>query len=195
MSDNKRPKLLLADNNDSFTYNIVDCLRSVDGWDLEVIPSTRLEAGDLIRYEKIILSPGPGVPDDFPAMAMAIQHCAASNKALLGICLGHQAVGLFFGGALQQLPRPVHGQQKKINVDNNSALFKQLPPAVEVGLYHSWAISAESVPACLRITGSTNDGQVMAVQHISLPIYSVQFHPESFLTTYGKRILENFLHA
>lgn len=188
-------KGLLLDNNDSFTYNIVDLLRSIPGWHFEVLKSEALAVDVLLKNDKLIISPGPGLPQDFPGIATCIEHAIGTRKPLLGICLGHQALCQFFGAKLSRLGHPVHGQQKQIAILSSAALFRGLPPAIQVGLYHSWQIDAGSLPDCLAATGTSIDGKLMAVQHRSLPFHGVQFHPESFLTTHGKQIIQNFLDA
>lgn len=187
--------ILLLDNNDSFTYNIVDLLRTIQGWHFDVVKSGALTVDALFEYKKIILSPGPGLPQDFPAIATCIQHAIDTGKGLLGICLGHQALCRFFGGKLSRLAHPVHGQQKQITINSGTTLFRGLPASIQVGLYHSWQIDADSLPDCFDNTGSTINGQLMAVQHKAFPFHGVQFHPESFLTLQGKQIIQNFLDA
>jgi anthranilate synthase/aminodeoxychorismate synthase-like glutamine amidotransferase len=186
---------LLLDNNDSFTYNIVELLRSMKGWHFNVIKSEAIKDDMLFGYDKFIISPGPGLPTDFPAIATFIQHAIDQRKGLLGICLGQQAICHYFGASLTRLEHPVHGQQKTISIDNSTTLFNGLPSTIQVGLYHSWLVDRKSLPESFRITGTTADGQLMAVQHEKYPLYAVQFHPESFLTTQGKQIIQHFLDA
>lgn len=186
-------KLLLIDNNDSFTYNIVDMLRKIDYINLDIVASQKLYIESLFNYEKIIISPGPAKPKNYPALEKTIAYCINNSTPLLGICLGHQAICCFFGGKLIQLKEVVHGRQKTVYLNNNSLIYNGLPPKIEVGLYHSWAIEVETLPNCLEITGTLANACLMSVEHKIHPIYGLQFHPESFLTTYGLQILKNFL--
>ena len=186
-------KLLLIDNNDSFTYNIVDMFRKVNGVNLDIIISQKLSVESLYKYEKIIISPGPAKPKNYPILEKVIAYCLNSSTPLLGICLGHQAICCFFGGQLIQLKEVVHGRQKTVYLNNDSLIYSSFPSEIEVGLYHSWAIEAETLPSCLKITGTLANRCLMSIQHKTHPIYGLQFHPESFLTTYGLQIIKNFL--
>lgn len=192
---NMKMRLLLIDNNDSFTYNIVDILRTIKGCHFDVVKSSLLLTDIFHLYDKIIISPGPGKPSEFPAIEKTIEHSIRTGKSLLGICLGHQAVCEYFGGELVRLKEAVHGQKKTIAIDNTSPIFKNLPAEIEAGLYHSWAVNYSSLPSCLRITGKTYDEGLMSVQHVDFDIHGLQFHPESFITDYGKQMIENFLKA
>lgn len=186
-------KVLIIDNNDSFTYNIVDILRNIETTDCKVLPSNELEISALSAFDHIIISPGPMKPIDFPILRDVISYCSKNNKPLLGICLGHQAICEYFGGELVQLKHVVHGQKKQIEIDNSSPIYRNLPPKIEVGLYHSWTVNPKTLNSCLKTTGMTADQSLMSVQHYSANIFGTQFHPESFLTVNGKQIMENFL--
>lgn len=186
-------RLLLLDNNDSFTFNIVDLLRSFDDLDFDVIKSEAVQVEMLRQYDKFIISPGPGKPSDFPMINETIKYCINNEKDLLGICLGHQAICEFFGGELFRLESVVHGQKKKIEIDTSSLIYNDMPKEVEVGLYHSWAVNGNNLPECLMPTGFSTDKTLMSIQHRNLHIFGVQFHPESFLTTCGNKILQNFI--
>jgi anthranilate synthase/aminodeoxychorismate synthase-like glutamine amidotransferase len=190
-----KTRLLLADNHDSFTYNIVDILRRFDFAETSVILSRELNPEAIEDFDHIIISPGPMTPCEFPILKELITYSLENKKPLLGICLGHQAIFEFFGGKLLRLINVVHGQQKRIHIDVRSQLFKKLPPEIDAGLYHSWLADSQSVPDCLKIIGSTSDFQIMAIEHLQFPIFGIQFHPESFLTPLGKQILENFTEA
>lgn len=186
--------VLLVDNNDSFTYNIVELLRSTGaGLQVDVVRSDALPPDPLAGYQRVLLSPGPGTPSDFPAMATVIGRCLSRNIPLLGICLGHQAICEFFGGRLVRLDEPRHGWQVPIRINPSASLYTGLPDRIDVGLYHSWAVDAASLPPSLELTGKADDQVLMSVQHHTHPLYGVQFHPESFLSTQGKQILENFI--
>jgi anthranilate synthase/aminodeoxychorismate synthase-like glutamine amidotransferase len=185
--------VLLIDNQDSFTYNIVNILRNIEAAGFLVKSSDKLDINDLDHFSHIIISPGPMKPADFPVLRDVISHCFQNNKPLLGICLGHQAICEFFGGELVQLENVVHGQKKQIQIDNNTPVFKNLPPEIEAGLYHSWVIRHQALPECLKITGMSAGQCLMSVKHQGKNIFGLQFHPESFMTSCGKQIFENFL--
>lgn len=185
-------KAALIDNNDSFTYNIVELIRDIPGSRLDVIPYEELEMNELRNYENIILSPGPGLPDEFPVLQDVLDRYH-SDKSILGICLGHEAIAKFFGAELAHLPAVVHGQPKLINVINESALYRNMPPKFNAGLYHSWVIDKNKLPDELEITGLSDEGNIMSFQHKTLNLFGVQFHPESIITEFGKVMMENFL--
>ncbi|MCO6495639.1 MAG: aminodeoxychorismate/anthranilate synthase component II [Bacteroidetes bacterium] len=185
--------LLLLDNNDSFTFNIVNILRTLASGGFEVVKSGNLNEELLSRFDRVIISPGPGKSSEFPAIEKTIKHCIQQSKPLLGICLGHQAICEYFGAELYRMTRVLHGHKKLISIDNKTTIFKTLPDKIEVGLYHSWAIKTESLPSCLQISAETDEGILMAVRHKEQPIFGVQFHPESFLSKYGNIIIDNFL--
>lgn len=182
--------LLLIDNNDSFTYNIVNILYEINCAH-QVINYDELKVKDLGNFSHIVISPGPMKPEDFPLLNQVIEHSLFDKKPLLGICLGHQAICTHFGGTLYRLENVVHGQKKQIKIIQNSIIFNGLSQTIEVGLYHSWAVSPDDFPDELEITAQS-ENCIMAVQHKIHPIYGIQFHPESFLTPFGKEILINF---
>lgn len=184
---------LLLDNNDSFTYNLVDLMRSFKNVKMEVVVPDRFEATDLSKYDRMIISPGPGKPNDFPAIREVIRFCEKQQVPLLGICLGHQAISEYFGAELYRLTEVIHGQKKKINIRNSFKLFEGLHDQIEVGLYHSWAVKMNGLPNCLQVAGTMDSSILMAIQHKQLPMYGIQFHPESFLTPSGKSIMANFI--
>lgn len=186
--------VLLIDNNDSFTYNIVEAIRSVcsDKW--QIVRSEALDIGMLDRFSHIVISPGPMTPSDFPILSDVICRCCDHNKPLLGVCLGHQAIGEYFGARLVQMPSVVHGQRRRIKIDSTSLIYKGLSDVIEVGLYHSWAIDYTSLPDTLQATGETAEQCLMSLQHKDKHIYGIQFHPESFMTPDGSRILSNFIN-
>ncbi len=183
---------LLIDNEDSFTYNIVELARKIVADELDVRSATVLRVDELDGYDKIVISPGPGKPSDFAILTDVIQHCEQNHKPLLGICLGHQAICEYFGAALYRMEQVVHGQQKQVRTIA-SKLFSDTSAHISVGLYHSWAIQEDSLPSCLRSTAISTDDILMAVEHQERPIYGIQFHPESFLTLNGADILSKFL--
>jgi len=187
-------KAALIDNNDSFTYNIVELIRDIPGSRLDVIPYEQLEMDNLRSYENIILSPGPGLPDEFPVLQDVLNYYH-STKSILGICLGHEAIAKFFGAELAHLPAVVHGQPKVINVIKESVLYRNIPEKFNAGLYHSWIIDKSKFPDKLEITGLSDEGNIMSFQHKTLNLFGVQFHPESIITEYGSVMMDNFLRT
>jgi len=184
--------ILIIDNNDSFTYNIVELIRNITSNPIRVKPSVALDINEIKRYNRIILSPGPGLSYEFPILAQILK-MYGGKIPILGICLGHQAICEFFGAKLSNLPLVVHGQPKKIFVKKNTQLFKKIPNEFTVGLYHSWIVRRSGFPEDLYITGLSEDDIIMSVEHKNLQIYGVQFHPESYITEYGKQLITNFL--
>jgi anthranilate synthase/aminodeoxychorismate synthase-like glutamine amidotransferase len=184
-------QLLLIDNNDSFTYNIVNILREIGDCVYRVINYDELRISDLDEFSHFVISPGPMKPEDFPLLNQVIEHSVENRKPLLGICLGHQAICTHFGGSLYRLKNVVHGQKRSVEIIKNSPIFYGLPKNIEVGLYHSWTISSDKFPDELEIIAKSGK-YIMAVQHQTVPIFGIQFHPESFLTAFGKEILTHF---
>lgn len=184
--------LLIIDNHDSFTFNLVDLLRKI-GVEMQVVSVEELDLDDVERFSHILISPGPDVPRAYPKLfeMLARYH---QTKSILGVCLGHQTVCEFFGGELYNLETVRHGQQRPLQQKQSSLLFKHLPEHFHIGLYHSWGISQKSLENTPLVSTATCDQNVlMATEHKSLPIYTVQFHPESFMTEYGEQILRNWL--
>lgn len=182
--------ILLLDNQDSFTYNIIDSLRKIKTTDF--IVSTSPSEQQIANAEKIIFSPGPGLPKDFPLMHHILSQWY-DKKPILGICLGYQAIATFFGAKLFRLMMPVHGQPHKIIVKRRSGIFRDIPKSFTVGLYHSWAVERKSIKRPLKIDAISHYGVVMAISHRRLPIFGIQFHPESYISEYGLHILKNFV--
>ena len=185
-------KIVLIDHKDSFTYNIIEVLRKIGSNTTTVISYTDLVVNDLITYDKIILSPGPCLPKNYPKTLLLLEKYY-KTKPILGICLGHQAICSFFGAELYNLEKVVHGINRKIQILKKSILYKNIGKETEVGLYHSWAVNNHNFPTELSVTSFTDDKIIMSVEHITYPIYGIQFHPESFLTTHGEKILRNFI--
>ncbi|MCO5268915.1 MAG: gamma-glutamyl-gamma-aminobutyrate hydrolase family protein [Brumimicrobium sp.] len=167
-------------------------MRGIENCNFQVINSEELRSEDLTSFTHIAISPGPMTPADYPILKDVIEYCLTSGKPLLGICLGHQAIGTYFGAKLTRLDHVIHGQQHTIEVTQKNDLFDSLPTSFSVGLYHSWVLSTTDFPEELEITAYSKE-LIMAIQHKTSPIYGIQFHPESFLTSYGKEILTNFL--
>ena len=184
-------KVLLIDNYDSFTYNLVQILRELKV-SFEVHKNDVLDIASIERFDKIILSPGPGLPEESGDLLKIIA-VFASKKPLLGVCLGHQAIALHFGAELIQLPHVKHGIKSSLSIISPGILFRNIPNSISVGKYHSWQVSESNFPSCLQITARDENNGIMAYEHTSLPIYGVQFHPESIMTEYGDQIMANFL--
>ncbi len=187
-------KILVLDNYDSFTYNIVHYIEELN-FEVDVFRNDQISIQEIEKYNTIILSPGPGLPKDAGILKQVIQKYAASKK-ILGICLGMQAIGEVFGGKLHNLDTVYHGVATAITVtDKNDSLYKNLPENFKVGRYHSWVIDSESFPKDLRVTATDKNGQIMSLTHKNYQVYGVQYHPESILTEYGKELLKNFLNT
>jgi len=183
--------IALIDHNDSFTFNVVEVYRKMDFVELTVIPYTDLQLEILIKFDKIILSPGPSLPSDYPKTFQVIEKFY-KTKPILGICLGHQAICSFFGAELFCINDVVHGEDKQIQIDTAQAIFNNITEFTEVGLYHSWAVSQRFFSDNLTIIAETAEKMIMSVKHKKFPVYGFQFHPESFLTVDGFKMLENF---
>lgn len=186
-------KTLILDNYDSFTYNLVQLVEEILGEEVAVRKNDEISLDEVVEYDKIILSPGPGVPSEAGILLDLIKKYA-SEKPVLGVCLGQQAIAEAFGGSLINLPNIFHGVGVEAEITKpESPIFRDLPQKIITGRYHSWVVSREGFPQELEITAVDNEGMIMALQHRKLPIYAVQFHPESVLTPFGRKILENFL--
>ncbi|MCK9501244.1 MAG: aminodeoxychorismate/anthranilate synthase component II [Lascolabacillus sp.] len=188
----KTKKILLFDNYDSFTYNLVHAIKSLGYSEVDVKRNNKIELADVNQYDKIILSPGPGVPEEAGIMLDLIKEYA-ETKSVLGVCLGHQAIGQVFGAGLTNIPNVFHGVQTPIKIVGNDYIFNGLPEEIAAGRYHSWIVSKENFPADLVITAVDNSGDIMALKHRTLDLHGVQFHPESILTPDGIKIINNFL--
>lgn len=185
--------ILVIDNYDSFTYNLVQYLGET-GAEIVVRRNDEVTIAEIegeLRPAQILISPGPGRPRDAGITIKTIEHFAG-KLPLLGVCLGHQAIGEAFGGRVVRAPVPVHGKPANITHDRRG-VFRDLPNAIEVGRYHSLVVERESLPACLEVTAETSDNVIMGLRHRELAIEGVQFHPESILTMHGREMLANFL--
>jgi anthranilate synthase component 2 len=189
-------KILVFDNYDSFTYNLVHLIKKVSpGVKVEVHRNDEIELEKVGEYDKIILSPGPGIPSEAGLLLPLIKEYA-SKKSILGVCLGHQAIGEAFGGNLVNLSTVYHGVANNCRLQiANTQLFKGLPNEFLVGRYHSWIISDEGFPEELEITAIDDNGYIMALQHKTYDVQGVQFHPESVLTPDGESIMRNWLKS
>ena len=187
------PRVLVIDSYDSFVYNLVQYLGEL-GADPIVVRNDELTVAQAVelRPDGVLLSPGPGRPEDAGILCEAIPAFGELGTPVLGVCLGHQAIGHVFGGTIDRAPRLMHGKTSPI-VHQGAGVFAGLPSPLTATRYHSLIIAADTVPDCLQVTASTDDGIVMGVRHVELPIEGVQFHPESILTTAGHDLLKNFL--
>ena len=185
--------ILLIDNYDSFAYNLYQYVGEIEP-DIRVIRNDEMTVSEIeaLAPERIILSPGPGRPED-AGVIMEVAGTLGREIPVLGVCLGHQAICAAFGATVTYAKRLMHGKQSPVRFDTGSVLFRGLPGEGYVARYHSLAADPDTMPECLRVTARTEDGEIMAVEHTQYPIYGVQFHPESILTPDGKRMLANFL--
>ncbi len=193
-------KILVFDNYDSFTYNLVHLVEKILHQKVDVYRNDQLPLEEVKAYDKIILSPGPGIPEEAGLLLPLIKEYAA-QKSILGVCLGHQAIGEAFGAKLVNLSSVYHGVATPVHLLPHEAgvsgkdLFAGLPDEFEVGRYHSWVVDKEGLPAELQVTAEDKDGLIMAMQHTAYDVKGVQFHPESVLTPQGEAILRNWLSA
>ena len=186
-------RTLVLDNYDSFTYNLVQYIQEILGKKIDVVRNDKIDLDDVDNYDTIILSPGPGLPKDAGIMPQLIRQYAAS-KNILGVCLGHQAIGEAFGGELHNLSKVYHGVETPMYVlDEEEVLFQNIPKVFVAGRYHSWVVKKQDLPECLEVTAVDGAGVVMAFRHKDYNVRGVQFHPESVMTPEGKQMLRNFL--
>jgi len=185
-------KILVLDNYDSFTFNLVQLLRENSQAQIEVFRNDKISLSQVAKYDKILLSPGPGLPAESGILMPLIERYAA-EKSILGVCLGLQAIVEVYGGKLQNLPKVVHGLATAVNIIKSSSLFDGLPSTFMAGRYHSWVADSSTLPACLEITAVDDQQQIMAIQHKQFDLSAVQFHPESILTPDGEKIIQNWL--
>jgi len=192
--DKTNPKILVIDNYDSFTYNLVHLIEKITNNKPDVFLNDEIDIEKVNEYDKIILSPGPGIPEEAGLLIPIIKKYA-TTKSILGVCLGHQAIAVAFGGSLINLTNVYHGVSTKttINSQVKSCLFQNISDEIEVGRYHSWVVDEKSLPKQFSITAVDENGYVMALQHSLYDIQGVQFHPESILTPMGETILRNWL--
>lgn len=184
-------KILIFDNYDSFTYNIVHLVNSL-GYDADVYRNDRISIEQAGAYERMIISPGPGLPCESGILPELLRRYAP-HKSILGICLGHQAIGECFGAHLENLPHVYHGVATPVKVIGQDPIFDGLDNTFTVGRYHSWVVSDEDFPSCLNVTARDGNGQIMALAHRRYDVRGVQFHPESILTPQGHILMKNWL--
>lgn len=184
-------KIAIIDNYDSFTYNLSHLVKEL-GAEVSVMRNDQFAMNDLQAYDKIILSPGPGIPSE-AGLLLDVIRTYAGKKPMLGVCLGHQAIGEVFGAELTNLSEVYHGVQTEGTQLGNDPIFATLPERIAMGRYHSWVVSRDHFPQCLEITALSDDGMIMALRHKQYNIHGIQFHPESVLTPQGRTIIDNWL--
>ena len=186
-------KIVIIDNYDSFTYNLSHLIKEI-GAEVTVIRNDQFTLNQLERFDKIVLSPGPGIPSE-AGLLLDVIKTYKGRKPILGVCLGHQAIGEVFGGTLENLSDVFHGVATEGTQFSNDYIFDSLPKRITMGRYHSWVVSRENFPTCLKVTAVSDEGQIMALKHKNYDIHGIQFHPESVLTPEGKTILRNFIES
>ena len=184
-------KTVIIDNYDSFTYNLAHLVKEL-GAEVNVLRNDKFELEELEKYDKIILSPGPGIPEE-AGLLLEVIRTYAGRKPILGVCLGEQAIGQAFGGKLTNLSEVFHGIQTDVKIKNKDYIFSGLPTEIPVGRYHSWVVDTDGFPEELVITAISSEGQIMALKHREYDVHGIQFHPESVLTPDGKQIVGNWL--
>lgn len=188
-------KLLVLDNYDSFVYNIVHIIRELGfGDNMDVIRNDKITLDEVAKYDKILLSPGPGIPSEAGIMLDLVKRYGP-EKSIFGVCLGHQGIGEVYGASLYNMPEVIHGQARKTNLLDADILFDGIPQNFMTGRYHSWAIDPNSDLGNLVITSADDNGNIMSIRHKDYDVRGVQFHPESILTDHGKKMLENWLKS
>ena len=185
-------KIVIIDNYDSFVYNLSHLLKEL-GAEVTVKRNDQFRLEELEEFDKILLSPGPGVPEEAGLLLDVIRRYAG-KKPILGVCLGEQAIGEVYGGKLTNLDEVFHGIQSPVTLTATEYLFEGLPSTVQVGRYHSWVVDQKDFPDCLEVTAVSEEGYIMALRHRTLDVRGVQFHPESVLTPEGKQMLGNWIH-
>ncbi|NVK51042.1 MAG: aminodeoxychorismate/anthranilate synthase component II [Cyclobacteriaceae bacterium] len=187
-------KILVLDNYDSFTYNLVYIIRQLGyGNQMDIFRNDKISLEEIARYDKILLSPGPGIPSEAGIMPELIKKYSP-EKSILGVCLGHQAIGEAFDGSLINLSEVLHGVASQVKVEKD-LLFEGIPDSFRIGRYHSWVINEERLSPELEVIARTSDHQIMAVRHKRFAVRGVQFHPESILTEHGVQIIKNWLES
>jgi anthranilate synthase component 2 len=186
-------KILILDNYDSFTYNLLHYVQDITNAKIDVIRNDKISIEEINHYDGIILSPGPGLPSDTGVMCDLIKKYGSSKK-ILGVCLGHQAIAEVYGAKLENMLEVMHGVSSKVQIlEKEEKLFAGLPRYIEVGHYHSWVVSKDHFPDCLQITSVDAKDQIMSLRHKNYNVCGIQFHPESILTPYGKEMIRNWI--
>ena len=183
-------KFLILDNYDSFTHNLCHYVQQFTDH-VDVIRNDNITLYEASQYDKIILSPGPGLPGEHQNLKIIIKQLA-SSKSILGVCLGHQAIAECFGAQLQNLDEVMHGVSTKIYLSTNEPIYKNLPNEIKVGHYHSWVVDNATLPSCFQVTSRNKNDIIMSIRHKKFDLIGVQFHPESIMTDYGLQMIENW---
>lgn len=184
--------VLVLDNYDSFTYNLVHYIEKYSKSEVQVFRNDEISLSEIEKYRNIVLSPGPGLPKDAGVLCDVIKHFY-SSKNILGICLGHQAIAEVFGARLFNLTQVYHGVSNQIKIIKQSKITEGIPDSFMAGRYHSWAVDKNNFPKCLEILMEDENGIIMALKHIKYNVIGLQFHPESIMTEYGEKLIENWL--
>jgi anthranilate synthase component 2 len=184
-------KVVIIDNYDSFTYNLSHLVKEL-GAEVTVLRNDQFKLEDLEPFNKIVLSPGPGIPSE-AGLLLDVIRTYAGKKPILGVCLGHQAIGEVFGAKLENLSDVFHGVATPCHIVADDPIFSGLDRDITVGRYHSWVVATNGLPACLEVTAVSDEGQIMALRHKTLNVRGIQFHPESVLTPDGRKMIQNFL--
>jgi len=186
-------RILIIDNYDSFTHNLFHYVKQFED-NVDVVKNDKISLTEVEQYDKIILSPGPGLPDEHKNLKIIINKYTPT-KSILGVCLGHQAIAECFGARLKNLEDVLHGVKTKISFLNTDSLFKNIPNSIKVGHYHSWVIDEKTLPSCFEVTSKNEDGIIMSIRHKEYDLKGVQFHPESILTEYGLLMIKNWIQS
>jgi anthranilate synthase component 2 len=186
-------KILVFDNYDSFTYNLVHYLERVSDAEIEVHRNDKISLADIDRFDKIVLSPGPGIPSE-AGILLDVIRTYASTKSILGVCLGQQAIAEAFGGSIRNLDKVYHGVSTPVNIVAEDEIFHDVPRLLNVGRYHSWVVNKNDLPDSLEVTALDAEGNIMALRHRQYDVRGVQFHPESILTEHGIKMIENWIN-
>ena len=194
MENSTLKNILVIDNHDSFVYNLVQILRENERCQFDIVQNDRIDFSSLDRYDKLLLSPGPGIPAEAGDLLALIEHCKTTHD-ILGVCLGHQDIAEAFGASLQQLAHPKHGHESRLTiVDHTDILYHGLHLPVQVGRYHSWIVNPHTLPSCFHISAFDEEGHIMSFYHTTLPIHAVQYHPESIITRQGRQMINNWIN-
>ena len=186
-------RILILDNHDSFTHNLYHCVKQFKD-NVLVVKNDKISLTEVEQYDKIILSPGPGLPDEHKNLKEIIKQFS-STKSILGVCLGHQAIAECFGAKLKNLEDVMHGVSSEIIFTKEESIFKNIPNQIQVGHYHSWVIDEKTMPNCFEVTSKNEDGMIMSIKHKEYDLKGVQFHPESILTQHGLLMIKNWIFS
>ena len=184
-------KIVIIDNYDSFTYNLSHLVKEL-GAEVTVLRNDQFQLEELEQFNKIILSPGPGIPSE-AGLLLDVIRTYAGRKPILGVCLGHQAIGEAFGAQLENLSDVFHGVATPCHIIADDPIFSGIDRDITIGRYHSWVVSRQGLPECLEVTAQSDEGQIMALRHKTMNIRGIQFHPESVLTPDGRKMLQNWM--